>query len=208
MSRRETARSAGGQGAHRRAKGPPRRLAWLALAVAILLAGTAVAHRLDVTVEVVGGKLGGRVAYHGGRPVAGATVEVRGTGGAGVATTLTDGQGRFEVELPGGEGVEVIVITADGHAARTRLAAPPPPRGEPAAPGGVGAEGDVAQRVARQVGEEMGRQLAPIRESLAALERRTAVRDVLGGLGYLLGLAGVAAYLLARRAGSRPDAPR
>ncbi len=49
----------------------------------------------------------------------------------------------------------------------------------------------------------LDRKLAPISRALAELqEQKVRPTDVLGGLGYIIGLVGVAAYVKARRGGS------
>jgi nickel transport protein len=49
----------------------------------------------------------------------------------------------------------------------------------------------------------LDRKLAPISRALAEMqEQKVRPTDVLGGLGYILGLVGVAAYVKARRGGS------
>lgn len=49
----------------------------------------------------------------------------------------------------------------------------------------------------------LDRKLAPISRALAEMqEQKVRPTDVLGGLGYIIGLAGVAAYVKARRGGS------
>ena len=67
---------------------------------------------------------------------------------------------------------------------------PPEPAGRPAA--------DLEAQLRTVVTEA----LAPLSARLARLEearRRPGLRDILGGLGYILGLVGVGAYLQARR---------
>lgn len=180
-------------------------------AVAVLVAcAVAEAHRVDLSLRVVGSNVEGTVTYHGGRPVAGGTVELRLGSGEVLATAVTDGQGRFSVPVSRRGALEVVVHTADGHAVRSRLAAEalPPDLGGQATAATREAQEELARRVAHLVGGEVSRQLVPISDGLADLERRVAVRDVLGGLGYLLGLAGLAAYLLARRRGGGEDAAR
>ncbi len=193
-----TARGGDGSCRVRRLAGP---------VVALLLGGclAAEAHRLDLSVHQEGRTIQGTASFHGGRPVVGATVEVRLASGLEVlATTVTDREGRFAVPVDRRAALEVVVYSQDGHAARVPLAAealPPEAVGEGVA-GGASAQEELARRVAQLVSEEVSRQLGPLREELAHLKRRIALRDVLGGLGYFLGLAGLGAYLVARR---RPD---
>ncbi len=175
----------------------------MGVALALLVGGcfAAEGHRLDLAIHVEGRAVVGRASFPGGRPVRGATVEVRLVGGEVLATTVTDSEGRFAVPVDRQAALEVVVYSNDGHAARTRLAAealPPQPTAgtSTVTPGG---QEELAQRVAQLVSGEVSRQLLPLHDGLADLQRRVAFRDVLGGLGYLLGLAGLAAYLQARR---------
>lgn len=56
------------------------------------------------------------------------------------------------------------------------------------------------------VAEVLEEQLAPIRRSLAKAENSSpTVQDILGGIGYLLGLAGLAAWLRNRRRKGQQD---
>ncbi len=179
----------------------------LGAAGALLLGGcfAAEAHRLELFARVEGRAIHGTASFHGGRPVAGATVEVRLVGGEVLASTVTDSEGRFAVPVDRQAPLEVVVFSRDGHAARVRLAAaalPPEPTAGATDATPRAQQEELAERVAKLVSEEVCRQLVPLHDGLADLERRVAIRDVLGGLGYLLGLAGLAAYLLARR---RPD---
>lgn len=199
-----TARGGDGSCRVRRLAGP---------VVALLLGGCVAAegHRLDLSVHVEGRAIHGAASFHGGRPVVGATVEVRLLSGLEVlATTVTDSKGYFTVPVDRQAALEVVVYSQDGHAARARLPAEALP---PEATAGTrtatpGAQEELAQRVAQLVSGEVSRQLGPLREELAHLKRRVALRDVLGGLGYFLGLAGLGAYLLARRRPGREGTER
>ena len=51
----------------------------------------------------------------------------------------------------------------------------------------------------------VARQLRPLREELAVARSRASLRDVLGGIGYIIGLAGLALWWRTRGAGSRAD---
>jgi nickel transport protein len=44
----------------------------------------------------------------------------------------------------------------------------------------------------------VARQVGPLREQLAGYEDTVRRHDVLGGLGYILGITGIACYLIAR----------
>ena len=55
--------------------------------------------------------------------------------------------------------------------------------------------------LARLVEQAVARQVRPLREELLACQEQTRFRDVLGGLGYILGLAGLAAWWRVRPQG-------
>jgi len=68
---------------------------------------------------------------------------------------------------------------------------------------------DIADVVSRAV----SRQIAPLRRELHELKERERLQDILGGVGYLIGIAGIAFYFLGARrnaqegpqTGTRPD---
>ncbi len=75
------------------------------------------------------------------------------------------------------------------------LAAPP----TPAAPGDKVASID-QQALEATLNKALDRQLAPIKEMLTDLTiHRTTPTDIIGGIGYILGLFGLWAYCLSKR---------
>ena len=61
--------------------------------------------------------------------------------------------------------------------------------------------GDLAQLLARQE-EKTSREFKQLKRDLAALSQQIeepGLREILGGVGYILGIFGVAAYVAARR---------
>jgi nickel transport protein len=115
---------------------------------------------------------------------------------------------------PGGEAAEAKAATAAGH--EQNAASPSPPE-EEASPASSGKE--TAQPVAGAVQAEpnqtpgaaidngdlaaeiraLGRQLAALRNDLNKYENQTRFHDVLGSLGYIFGIMGVAFYFLGVR---------
>jgi nickel transport protein len=57
---------------------------------------------------------------------------------------------------------------------------------------------DLETAIARTV----ARQIQPLREELIAAEDRVRLRDILGGVGYILGLTGLALWWRCREGGS------
>ncbi|MFP4077364.1 MAG: hypothetical protein ACLFTD_12930, partial [Halochromatium sp.] len=59
--------------------------------------------------------------------------------------------------------------------------------------------------IERSVEQAVARQLRPLREALAEAQARVAFRDLLGGLGYIAGLAGLGLWWTRRRRPSGAD---
>ena len=60
------------------------------------------------------------------------------------------------------------------------------------------------QLLRRVVGEELDKKFTPIKRMLIeSREQKPTLPDILGGIGYLLGLAGIAAYFKSRKNSSR-----
>lgn len=193
------------------------RLAMLAPLLLLLATAPAAAHALKVFAAATGARIEGRVYFAGGHAARGATVQVETTGGRRLASATADADGRFIIEVRERTDHVIIADSGDGHVARFTVAAatlplsvpesPPPPApvaapatAAPAIPPSTAAAGwpaGLEDMVARSVAA----QIAPLRQQIDAYEDRLRVRDVLGGLGYILGLAGLAAWLWARRRG-------
>ena len=198
-------------------------------------AATAQAHSLHVYAVVEGTTIQGEAYFRGHLPATNAAVSVLDPDGRSLAQTTTDEQGRFSLPITRACDHRIVVTTADGHAGEFVVAQaelpdstggtqPPAQDGTvPAdaageAPTGSNAPPDAApiavsvQMPGVASGDSDPRRLAAIERQLIDLrrevdryEQQTRLRDVLGGVGYILGLAGVASYVAAwRRAKGRP----
>jgi len=135
-------------------------------------------------------------------------------------TGQTDDQGKFSFKIPA-EAVaqkmdlNIVVEAAMGHRGEWLLkansylpGATPAKAAAPAAPASAttpAAPGTKAVHLDRQMLEEvlnkaLERQLAPINEKVTELTiHRTTLPDIIGGIGYILGLCGLVAYFLSKR---------
>jgi len=92
-----------------------------------------------------------------------------------------------ELGAPGADSVETVAASLEAEAA-------PGPEG-PTVPGGLSA-GDVEAIVARQLEAK----LRPLtRMMVASQDKGPTASDIFGGLGYILGLVGLGAYVRYRR---------
>lgn len=211
-----------------RARHPfPRRLV-LPLMLALISLPVA-AHKLQVFAFAEGDRIEGTAYFAGGAKAAGARIQIQDTAGQVLAqlTPTEDGQFRYRARTPTDH--LIVAESGDGHRAQWRIRAdelaggfplagtespqlqthetptsepteteharlsnPVPVFGDPVDPALIAA---IDQAVARQV--------RPLREQLIAAQDEIRLRDILGGLGYILGLTGLALWWHSRRPGTR-----
>jgi nickel transport protein len=203
------------------------RVAVLALAVLMVAGGPAFAHRLKLFAAVAGNEVSGYGFFIGGGRPAGVPIVARNAEGAEVWRGNTGEDGGFAFTVAQPEALTLVLDAGDGHAVEETLTADrfastaPPAEPIPpisatsdatrnAATPSVGVdpltpeiEARIAARVATSVAAEVdkavARQIRPLLEAQAAAEGRIRVNDVLGGLGWIAGLVGVALFFTRRR---------
>lgn len=192
---------------------------WVLLSV-LALPGAASAHRLKLFLTVEDGALGGYAFFVGGGRPEGSTVIIKDSGGHEIYRGKTDDQGGFRWKPPIAADYSVTVDAGDGHwvegsvAAERLGAVPSAPAPAPTAPlseqaasapkpdAGACAQPDsvaLAKLVEAQVDRAVARQLRPLIESYNLAEGRVRLNDVMGGIGMIVGLAGMGLWGLARR---------
>lgn len=187
---------------------PASYLVLLALA-AILLAVPAEAHRLKVFANAVGGDIEGKAYFVGGTGAGDVAVELHDANTV-LATTRTAHDGTFSVTAPYRADLTVVVDTMEGHRATFPIRATRLPEALPDGPGGESAAAPdpqpanvaqtappVADRAAIETA--VARQIAPLAAEIDALRSALRLQDILGGLGYVVGIFGLFAFLKARR---------
>lgn len=185
------------------------------LLVLSLATGQALAHKLKVFARVEGGEILGSAYFVGGAPAAGAGVRILDAEGNLLATLNPDAEGRFRYRPAAPADYLVEVDSGDGHVARWKLAAKDfasaiPPSAAPAVPADVPERASPAlvppvadPALVALVEEAVARQVGPLREQLVAYEDKVRLHDVLGGIGYIIGLAGLALWWHSRGRGGR-----
>lgn len=68
-------------------------------------------------------------------------------------------------------------------------------------------EPDFEQAVEQAVAQAVARQVLPLREALAEAQAKASFRDIIGGLGYIAGLAGLGLWWTRRRERQRRSVP-
>lgn len=188
----------------------------------ISASGPASAHRLRVFATVDDGAVAGYGFFVGGGRPRGAIVIMRNAEGEELWRGATDQTGKFSwrPEKPG--ALTIVVDARDGHIAEAKIAAdrfgdetaaaaaPRPvddPLGASAVPGApaAGCAGVIdAARIERVVDKAVARQVRPLLEATEVGSGSVRFNDVMGGIGMIVGLAGIGIWASSRR---RKDAP-
>ena len=195
----------------------------LLIASAVLLCGStaANAHRLNVFAYSQAHEICVETSFQGGKPARGADVRVLTDEGSVFLTAKTEQDGKVCMALPDGfepAPLTVIVNAGEGHQNQWKLSkedfslgsdsktavstvklAPPEIPVKAASPKIYSQEElDAALKAA---GEKTEKQvIAPLRKQLAeAQQPKITWRDIVGGLGWCLGLGGLFAWISTRR---------
>lgn len=171
-------------------------------------AGAAHAHRVNVFAHVEGERAYAEGYFADGSPCQGCAVRVIDAHGGGVLVEgSTDGKGKFSFGLPAGLSLEIVIEASPGHTGRFVLDATTAVAG--GAPGVARGGDDVehtepphTESLHREIEEALDRKLAPVLSELRRLRQtsgRPGITEVIGGIGYIVGLMGLAAYLRYRK---------
>ncbi len=185
--------------------------------VACALPYPAWAHRVNVFAWYTGKEIQGEAYFSGGRRPQKAEVQLIGAKGEVVTSTVTDDKGRFRFPEPPPGRYQVRLNAGLGHMAEATVDVPgekaPSPTGRRPVVGSVAPTPASGQKVGRagQDGLEAGRcitqeqldaaldlRLKPVENELRRLaEAQSSItfHDVVAGLGYIVGLMGLALYL-------------
>jgi nickel transport protein len=177
----------------RRLNGPlpyRRRLNDALLTICLLLAtfpATALAHQMNIYATVEGKTIRGEVYFRGRVPAQNVTVRATDAGGTEIGQTTTDERGNFALPAAGRGDYRLVAHSADGHST------------EPfTLPAALFVDDAADPADSRQV-EALRAEIDLLREQVIAYQQRTRVRDVLGGIGWIVGLTGIAYYYLGVR---------
>jgi nickel transport protein len=191
----------------------------------ISLASPALAHRVLVYAVAEGDTIHTESKFVGSGPVQKGDVKVQDQkDGKVLLTGTTDEKGKLSFKVPpeavsGRSDLLIIVGASLGHQGEWLLkadsylpragikatGAPESHAGAASPASGTGTPGAKIGTVDKQALEEamntvMERQLAPIKEMLADLTvRRRTFPEIIGGLGYIVGIFGVVAYFMSKK---------
>jgi nickel transport protein len=191
-----------------------------ALLIVVAGAGPAAAHRLKLFVSVEGMTVSGYAFFIGGGRPQDVGYVVKDAAGAEIHRGRTDQNGGFSWTAAAPADYVVALDTGDGHFADEKIAADrfsaappaaaapadpsPPPAAEAPADAAVPSpppiEAEALARLVESAAERaVARQLRPLIEAQNLAEARLRFNDIMGGVGMIVGLAGLAAWALSRR---------
>lgn len=189
----------------------------------LLAAAPATAHRASIFAYTEGNEVITESSFSSGGPVMHSLVQVKDAAtGALLLEGQTNEKGIFRFPLPpqaqqATKGLQIILDAKNGHRGEwllepeEYLSNPPAspattaPKGdssnaaytpEPAATGSAVDTAALEQIVAAAV----DRKIAPLKRILLESQEKIRMSDIIGGIGYLVGFAGLLAYLRSKRA--------
>jgi len=186
----------------------------LLLALLLLPASSAFAHKLKVFASAEGRTISGYVYFPGGGRGKGLQVNFLSMDGAPLGKSTSDENGQFTYTATAAVDHRIVVDSNDGHvgefvvrAAELDTAlpaeAPPAPAATPPTPTAAeppAAAALPAANLEALVDAAVARHVRPLREQLEGYEEKVRMHDILGGIGYILGLLGLAVWFMNRRA--------
>lgn len=186
------------------------RFSILLMALLAVLSNAAHAHKLKVFAFAEGGRIEGTTYFVGGTPASGATVEVMGANDRLLATLVPDTAGDFSYEVDTHENHMIVANTGDGHVARWTVSAAEftgqtsgsTEQNAYAAPSSGTADSATEPdngELVTLVEQAVARQIQPLREQIIRNEERVRLQDIVGGIGYIMGIYGVAIWWQQRR---------
>ncbi len=189
----------------------------------LLFNGTALAHKVTVFAWVEGNTVLGESKFSGGKKAQKAEIIVWDLEGKELLRTKTNEKGEFSFPLPGKTAMRIELIAGMGHKAEwiiplediddTALAAPsgdtvkpvpePEEKTDPGQMTPTAASIDPAQLeaiVEKAVTRALNQKITPLTKMVANLEQKgPSINEIIGGIGYIFGLMGVAMYFSSRK---------
>ncbi|MGD9210543.1 MAG: hypothetical protein PVI90_07195 [Desulfobacteraceae bacterium] len=182
------------------------------------------AHNVTIFAWVEGDTVYTESKFSGGRVAKDAPIEVYDKAGTKLLTGKTDEKGEYSFKLPKKEELRIVLMAGMGHGNEWTLTAEDiaeaegdpsaesvnqtstPPTETPTTPADTPAESTTkisSPELEAALEKMLDKKLAPILKKLSRLEAKEkegpGVTEIIGGIGYILGLMGLAAYIQFKR---------
>jgi len=192
----------------------------LMVALSVLPAAVeqAFAHKVTIFAWVEGDTVHTESKFSGGRVAKQALIEVYDRTGKKLLAGRTDDEGRFVFKAPQQEDLRIVLVAGTGHRnewvvkaeefsgqtssaadAETVRSHQPQPLVEAPLPGRIDVSREDLQTM---IETTLDKKLQPVLHRLYQMDEGPRLADILGGIGYILGLVGLGAYIHYRRRSS------
>jgi len=174
--------------------------------LSLLLGGVALAHKVNIFAYVEGDSVHTESYFNDGKKCKNSTIAVFDAADKQLLEGKTDEEGLFAFPIPKREDLKIVLTASMGH--RTEYLLSQREFGTEETEVGSGAYGiehatassvePAAAEVSRMVDRALDRKLAPLLEAIRRVEKnqqRASLRDAIGGIGYIVGLAGLYYFL-------------
>jgi nickel transport protein len=178
------------------------------LGALVSISAPAFAHKVTIFAWVEGDRVFTESKFSGGRRATSAEVAVFDRGGTQLLEGTTDGKGEFSFRIPKLTDLRIVLNAGTGHRAEwtiteseIRQAGYQEGIQEVATPRRESVDRDLrVEEIQELIDESLDRRLTPIVKMLADLQTKgPSTTEVIGGIGYIVGLMGLALYFLSRR---------
>jgi nickel transport protein len=184
-----------------------------AVVLMALLPATAYGHKLNVFASAEGKTIQGKVYFSGGTPAQDVVVTALSPACQQIGQTKSNDEGRFMLEARFRCDHRLLADTGDGHGGEYTLTASVLPKDLPPLPekedGQTDAKPSLAEHaqaeatpsvdLIRERLDQLRAELVRLQEQLNAYEDHTRLTDIIGGIGYIVGITGAAYYYLGSR---------
>jgi nickel transport protein len=181
------------------------------------------AHKVSVFAYVENGRVYTESYFPDGKPAVDGKIDVYNSDGILLVEGRTDSDGLFDFKVKTPEDLKIVLNASMGHRAEYVLKSEELtgssgagqdknlPKNEELQKPAVTSSSEsgvqtstgnlTGMEIQRLVGEELSNQLEPIRRSIMDLQKRekASVRDIFSGIGYILGLMGIALFVYSRQ---------
>ena len=170
-----------------------------------LTASAALAHKVNIFAYVEGETVHTESYFNDGTKCSNASVFVYDPSGKRLVEGTTDAKGVFNFPYSGRHPLRIVLEASMGHRAEHVLEVGPADAVatlERTADTPLADGGDDAIQIQAAVEAALDRKLSPLIAKLDRLQKaqeQVGIRDIIGGIGYIVGLMGLAVYLRQRR---------
>lgn len=173
----------------------------LMLAFLVLIAGAAEAHRVNLFVYVEEDTVHAEGYFPDGGACRDCLVEVfKLDSGEKLLEGATDEEGMFSFKLPGKGPLKVVLNAGMGHRDEYLLRSEPAGSEEPQAESAP-EEGKIPESGLQALDQVLEKRLKPMEQRLIRIEQRLSrpgLIEVIGGIGFIVGIFGIFLYLKGR----------